>query len=252
MRSKLVLGCVVACACAVWWTGCSGDTVESGSTTDAGSSTPEAGSGTETGVPESSTKDAPVDTGLESSTLSGPFVAIEYGAANCPAFTPCGGDEKGLWKVKGGCVTEAIFEQAKGACPALVEKNVKFEARGTVNADGVNIERKVELKFSATFEIPASCKQANPLGQTCAAAQQGLLFAGLKTASCKDAAAGGGCDCDVTNELGETTKDTYTVSGNTLTSGTPARTFDYCVAGTDITYQETTDKAVPAIFVLAK
>ena len=38
--------------------------------------------------------------------------------------------------------------------------------------------------------------------------------------------------------------------GNTLTSGN--QTFDYCVAGNDIMYKETTAKAIPAVFTLTK
>lgn len=251
MKSKLVLGCVMVVVGAAWWTGCSSDSTSPATTDDAGGGGTEAGGNTEAGGGTDAGKtDAPADTGTVDSAVTGPFVSIQYGG--CAAFAPCGGDEKGLWKITGGCVSEAIFEQAKGACPTLVEKDVKFEGRGSVNADGTNIERKVELKFSATFEIPASCKTQNPLGSTCTAAEQGLKFAGVKTATCKDAAAGGGCDCDVTNEFGETTKDTYTTAGNTLTSANPARTFDYCVAGTSITYRETTKDAVPAVFALAK
>jgi hypothetical protein len=59
-----------------------------------------------------------------------------------------------------------------------------------------------------------------------------------------------GCDCDVGDSTNDDTTDAYTTAGNTLTSG--ARTFDYCVNGNDIEYQETTAKAVPALFTLTK
>lgn len=254
MKSKLVVGCVMIVACATWWTGCSSDSGSTAEPTD-DSGTGEGG-GAEASTSEGGAKDGGADVTADSSKVDssngGAFVPITYGAASCPALVPCGGDEKGLWNITGGCVTEAIFDQAKGICPTLVEKDVKFEARGSVNADGANIERKVEIKFSASFDVPVECKSANPIGTTCKAAESALKLGGLKTATCTDAAAGGGCVCDVTNELSESTQDTYTTAGNTLTSANPTRTFDYCVDGAKITYKETTADAVPAIFVLTK
>lgn len=233
-------------ACSAWWLACGG-TSTTADPTDAGS-TPET-SAPETGsTPDAGGTDAPAETTVPPADL-GPFLDLQY--KGCATLVACGGDPKGLWKVTGGCVSEKIFDAAKQQCPNLVESNVKFQARGTVNTTATTIARRVDVKFTATLAVPPECKNANPVGKTCKDAETAMKFAGLASATCKDNAGTGGCDCDVANDLSENTSDAYTVSGNTITAN--ARTFDYCVKGNEIKYTETTAKApVPAVFTLAK
>jgi len=248
MKSKLLGVCVTVAVCTAGWMGCSSDPVGAGPTPDGGG-TPE------TGTPETGTDgggtDAAKETGVDAA-LTGPFVPIAYGAASCPAFTPCGGDVKGSWALSGGCVTEELFAAARAQCATLVESKVKIEARGTLVADPVTITRSTEVSFSATLGVPVECK---PGGASCAQIGTGLVaLAGLKTASCVDDGAGG-CTCEITNTLSDAASDAYTTAGNTLTTGAggTARTFDYCVAGSEIAYKETTaTNKIPAIFVLKK
>lgn len=97
-----------------------------------------------------------------------------------------------------------------------------------------------------------ACK---PGAATCAQIGTGLVaLAGLKTAACVDDGAGG-CTCDITNVLNDAASDAYTTAGTTLTTGAGAaeRTFDYCVAASEISYEETTaNNKIPALFVLKK
>ncbi len=251
MKSKLLLVCVTIVAGAACWVGCGGDSTNGTTANPDAGGTPEGGGTPDTGTPDSSSGglDAAKDTGTDA-PVTGPFVTITYGAATCPAFTPCGGDPKGSWTVTGGCVTEEIFAPAKQQCPGIVESKVKIEARGTVVANAATITRKTEVKFAATLAIPKVCKdQIGP----CATVSQALIFGGVKTAVCTDDAVTLGCNCDVTNPAVDNTSDAYTTAGNTLTTGAPPRTFDYCVAGNEIKYKETTaGTAIPALFVLTK
>jgi hypothetical protein len=69
------------------------------------------------------------------------------------------------------------------------------------------------------------------------------------------AGATGDCTCDVGNTTLDSTTDMYTTAGNVLTtgSGTAARTYDYCVMGSEVKSKETTAKtAIPALFTLTK
>lgn len=251
-KSKLFGVCATVLVCSAWWIGCSG------STTNGNNGTPDSGPAEGGGTPDATTgadtstaPDAPADTGVDSS-LTGPFIDIQFGAANCPAFAACGGDPKGVWNVTGGCVTEAVFDGAKAQCAGITETNVKFQARGNVTATAATIQRHTEVKFSATLAIPMACKQ--PVG-SCAVVGQALVgLAGLETAMCTDDAGTGGCNCDVSDTiLDNGPADAYTVAGNSLsTAGPPARTFDFCVNGNEIKYKETTAMAAPAIFVLTK
>ena len=250
MKSKLMGVCATMLACSAWWIGCSGSTTNNDNTADSGRPA-EGGGPAEAGAGDTSVEDAPADVGVDTA-LSGPFIDIQYGAANCPAFTACGGDPKGTWNVTGGCVTEKAFDGAKAQCAGIVESNVKFKARGYVTATATTISRRTEVKFSATLAIPKACK--DPVG-SCATVGQALIgLAGLETATCTDDAGTMGCNCNVSDTINDNNPgDTYTTSGNTLTTGgMPARTYDYCVAGNEIKYKETTAQAVPAIFVLTK
>lgn len=248
MKSKLSRGALVGVSCvalAASWIGCGGtsatstDAPEGGTPTGEGG-TSEAGLGSETGT------DAAVE-GVDAS-ITGPFLPVQY--KNCPTFTACGGDVKGLWHLTGGCVSEGAFDAAKMQCPGLVESDVVFEARGTIYADAKNVTRNTEVKFSAKLAVPEACKLNNPVGMTCADADAAIKFAGFDTATCVDAANNKDCVCTVSSTNKDATNDTYTTSGNTLTSG--AQTFDYCVAGNKIEYKETTAKAIPAVFALTK
>lgn len=245
----IFVSCLVG-ASALAWVGCSGGTTTSGPTdggggTDSGSTT-DAPSGTDSGT---TVKDA----GKEASTLTGPFVDLKYGAANCPAFTPCGGDAKGTWNVSGGCIKEEIFDQAKAQCPTLEVNNVVFQARGYVSADGANIDRHTEVKFTAKFVVPSGCKAV--IGTCSGVASAIKALGGMDTATCADDSATGGCTCDVGNTIEEKITDTYTAAGNTITTGgggAAARTYDYCVAGSSATFQETTGAPQPAVLTGTK
>ena len=171
MKTKLVPACVTILAAATWWTGCSSSDVTSANGIDAGGSLPEAGGGepeaggkVDGGNADGAAKDSSTD-----GSNGGPFVDIAYGAANCPAFTPCGGDPIGSWKVSGGCVTEAVLADAKKQCAGLVESDVKFRARGTVVTTATNVTRNTDVEYTAKLAVPPECKPTMPPFNTCAA-----------------------------------------------------------------------------------
>jgi hypothetical protein len=242
-------------ACTAVWLGCGGSSATTAATPDAGiptaeaGTTPEAGSSTDSGIADASTK--------PDASITGPYLDIQFG--NCPALAACGGDPKGLFKVTAGCVDDTIFAGAKMQCPGLTVTNPKFQARGSVLADATTITRKTDVKFTATFGIPKACKDGIGAGTTCAdVATAIMLGAGLDMAMCTDAMApapAGDCTCDVGSTTLDNTTDMYTTAGNVLTtgSGATARTYDYCVMGSEVKYHETTAKtALPALFTLTK
>lgn len=243
MKSKFFVVGASVLVCSGLWMGCGGSSTSSGVTNDGGTSTE--GGGSEGGGSEGGT-----DAGTDSSTvveITGGFVDIQYKA--CTPLAACGGDVKGLWRLTGGCVDDGAFDAAKAQCAGLTESNVKFQARGVIFADATNITRKTDVKFTATLTVPAVCVAANPLGTTCKDAEAAVQFSGIKTATCTGPN-GGPCVCDVGDETTTNTTNAYTTSGSTLTSG--ASTYDYCVAGSEIKYKETTAKAIPAVFTLTK
>lgn len=248
--SHVALAGISVFACTAAWIGCGGSSEGTPTTgADSGGVTTEAGPSSEGGPA--------IEAGTDASTkpdaaITGPYLDIQFG--NCPTLTACGGDPKGLWKVTAGCVDDTVFDGAKMQCPTLTVTNPQFKARGTVYADATTISRNTDVKFTAKFGVPAAC--ATPVGSCATVAMAIKLGAGLDTATCTDdPATPMACICDVGNTTITNTSDTYTTAGNVLTTGTgtTARTFDYCVMGSEIKYKETTAKtAIPALFTLSK
>ena len=234
-------------SCVIVWVGCGGSeaTAPGGVIADSGSdSTP---------VVDSSKPDtsAPVDAKPDG-FIDAPEVALTFGT--CPTFTPCGGDEKGSWKVSGGCLSDSFLAGVEDACAGFTTSNETIKAKGIVTADGTNITRRTEVTLTAKAFIPFSC--APPSFQNCSAIAAGAQFQyGFSKATCAPNQANDGCNCDVERTASEDSTGTYTASGNTITTGS-GDTFDYCVAGNKLTDTQTNgtgnQKPLPLYIELTK
>jgi hypothetical protein len=217
-------------SCVAVWIGCGGseETAPGGGGTDSGTDATTAtdGSKAETSAPV----DAPFD-----GFIDAPEVTLTFGT--CDTFTPCGGDEKGSWKVSGGCLSDSFLAAAADACAGFTTSNETIKAKGIVTADGTTIIRRTEVKLTAKAFIPLSCA---PGGfNNCNAIAAGAQFQyGFDKATCVANDAGDGCNCDIEETASENATDTYTKSGNTITTS-DGETFDYCVAGSKLTYTQT-------------
>lgn len=234
-------------SCVVVWIGCGGSeaTAPGGVVADSGSdSAPVVDSSKpDTNAPAADAKPTGIDA---------PEVSLTFGT--CPAFTPCGGDEKGSWKISGGCLSDSFLAGVEDACAGFTTTNEAIKAKGIVTADGANITRRTEVTLTAKAFIPFSCA---PQGfQTCSAIAAGAQFQyGFSKATCTPTANNDGCNCDVEKTQSENSTGTYTTSGNTITTGSND-TFDYCVAGNKLTYTQTNgtgnQKPLPLYIELTK
>jgi hypothetical protein len=247
LRTSLSLAAVVV-AGSVAWLACSGSSGTVGPSTpdDAGTSGPgtldDSGGGTTGGDSGPSGQGVP-DAGPGA-------VAITYGT--CPAFTKCGGDITGNWKLTGGCLSSDTFTAFKKQCPGLKESNVQIQASGTIDATATQLNRQTTIAVIANLEVPKSCSPV----PSCA-----LIESGLKTpvfgvafdnATCTEN--GALCECLVSTTYHDNENSTYTTTPDgTLTTpptGTqPTRTFDYCVAASKLTFTETTSTQPLKLFV---
>lgn len=225
------------------WLGCGGS--ESGSP---GNTTPadggkESSSPADTGASDSGgggKKDVAFDGNIDA-----PEVTLTFGT--CPTFTPCGGDEKGSWKVTGGCLSDAVLADAKNQCPGFTTSDEVIKAKGIFELDGTNVTRQVQVKISAKAHIPGACTMGNDCSLVALGAQAQLGFDKV-TCTAQAADAGNGCDCDISKTQQQVTSDTYTKDGNTITTGS-GDTYDYCVAGSKLTYQDTTGQDPYPLFI---
>jgi hypothetical protein len=237
----------------VGFVGCSSDSGGGGGTTtdagnaDTGTTPTDSGGNADT----STGQDSGADTSTAADTgVPGVEVNLQYG--NCAAFDPCAGDPKGKWAVTGGCVSETVFDPAKANCPGIVESNVVFKAKGTIDTNATNVDRKTSIFFSAKVNLPKVCVDSVP-GASCPLVAFFLKSAqggSFDNATCTSDGAGG-CNCDISDTTVETTNDTYTQNGATITTG-GGKTYEFCQKTTKLEYRETGQNATPAVLELTK
>lgn len=213
------------------WIGCGGSEEGSGS-----SSGGTADSGPETSAPDTGATDSGGGGLLDvpfDGFIDAPKVPITFGT--CPAFTPCGGDETGSWKVTGGCLSDEILADVKAQCAGFTTSNETIEAKGTLDADGTNVIRRTQVTLKAKASIPKSC---SPIADCAVIALGAQTQLGFDKATCVDGDGGAVCDCDVEDTIVENSVGTYTKNGNTITTDA-GDTFDYCVQGGKLSYKQT-------------
>lgn len=234
-----------------------------GSTTSGAMTAPDSGTDAATPPPppDPSTTNPGADGGSDANDkdahVPGTSVPVQYGS--CASFSPCGGDPKGTWTYSGGCLDALDLS----SCPNATITNPDVKVKGQVTFSGSTtgtVARLVEISTSATLGIPQSCVNAIPIPalQTCAGLQAALQLpppqgAGFDTATCTAAAGpNGGCDCQVAKTTVEDSAGTFTANGNVITTGN-GQTYSYCVSpASTLTYQEATQAATSATFVLTK
>lgn len=188
--------------------------------------------------------DGGADAGRDAA-IDAPEVNVTFGT--CAAFTPCGGDEKGTWKLTGGCVSNSFLDEAKKECPGFTTTGDKITARGLMTADGTKMSVDTEAKYTTKASVPYTC---SPI-KACAAIQVAATAQfGFDKATCVENAGKTGCDCDLekTQRISQSNV-AYTKSGNTLKTNTAD--YDYCVAGTKFSFTDTKSE-IPFVFDLAK
>jgi len=163
---------------------------------------------------------------------SPPTFAIDVvDPGECATFTPCGGDEVGIWDFAGGCIEVDL--SAVSACPGASVTRREGFGRGCVDFDGAFGRRVGQATVEIETRIPPSFCTAGG----CAVLQTQLRTNGVTGATCTDAT-DGGCDCvaSATNDLEQASG--YTIEGNTIVAG--SRRWDYCVEGGAMTYTDVT------------
>ena len=182
-----------------------------------------------------------------------PSVAITF-AANCNAVQPCGGALPGLWHYQGFCVEDAIFSRLLGACGGATQTQIldrSGTARGAIFFTPTQMGRSVSgaVDFSLST-VSSQCVNGFMGIGGCAQLPSLLSQAGV-TGSCALSLPDGGaststCTCQLTFPFNDQATEDYTTSGNVIT--TPrGRTFEYCVQGQTMTYEETTLASVTNI-----
>ncbi len=156
-------------------------------------------------------------------------------ALDCPGKAPCGGSlDDTSWACLDVCLDQALlFAQVYGRCSAASLSTVRDKKiDGTLDFSGGSLTRKLSLSGTGVFSMPNACH-----GCRCTELGADLSAAGL-SAYCHPTCTGGYCTCYVDFDVLVDETDTYTLSGNTITTG-GGGTFDYCLDAGELDLVET-------------
>ncbi len=223
------------------------------STRDAGgmdASVRDAGGGVDAGTDAGGEMDASIDAGptlppwdagdlfMDAGALGQPpWTPLEVTASSsCPSITACGGDVVGTWDVSGGCF-DVNVGPLMTTCPTAMV-STRGRVRGRFTFDGTTSSRITEQEADANVSIPASC--LGTLGD-CSNIATGFRMLGLETVCAVDSS--GGCQCAVRNIVAISYAGTYSIMSNQIVTG--GETWNYCVTGTAMTYEDVTGGSDP-------
>ena len=193
-----------------------------------------------------------------------PEVNISF-ATTCAASQPCGGALPGLWHYGSVCVEDAIFSRLQQICGGATQTQIlerSGTARGAVFFDATQMARSVSGRVDFTLSTTNSNCVTGFMGfggcSNLAALAGNAGVMGTCALELPDGGASSStCTCHLRFPFNDQATDTYTTAGNVITTA-GNRTFEYCVQGTTMTYEETTPTSVmniardPGVSTLSK
>ncbi len=232
--------------------GCGGETIsgDAGSAADAGGGTDAApeDAGLDAAAPDAGWDAAIGDAGLDAAAPDAgpepewpdpglgapPWATLTVGEpGTCDPLVACGGDVVGSWDVSGGCF-EVALEERVSMCPGAMVSRREGRGRGRVvfGADGV-AHRVAEAIVEVELFVPAICAAfvSCPMIES-------MIRPGVTEASCPMDAMGN-CNCTARQRTLIDDTDFYTVEGNEIVSTTSGKRWEYCIAGDELRYRDT-------------
>jgi hypothetical protein len=155
--------------------------------------------------------------------------------SSCTVKSPCGGAiAEGEWSLTGACLDAGnLFPQVRARCSAAtVRSSVNPDAGGTLSVRGGQITLNFQATVSTSIDFPNACH-----GCRCSDLESNLRAAGLTGISCSPQCAGGSCFCSSSKSVDVSVSESFATQGNEIVTGSN-RTFDYCMAGGELTLQE--------------
>lgn len=215
------LSAVLVCAC--------GGSAESGGAGGASS----AGAAAKGGESSNGASGSPATSNPNGSSGAGASgagnVSVSSGDS-CPAFTPCGGELLGDWKLEQMCLQIAVPAALTAFCPDVKLTLSPVRATGTVSFKADNtMTSSAEVSFDEHIQFPTSCLTED----LCSSYASQLSTApGVTTGHC-DYDTSTGCSCTLTSSQPSMNSGTYQVQGGnvTVTNATGAMEVDsFCVS----------------------
>jgi hypothetical protein len=173
--------------------------------------------------------------GIGGSSLESPS---ELEPEVCPAFTPCGGDLSGDWKLVDACAANPDIPVDSPSCPAFTATWISTTLVGTTSLlDGV-LTTFGTAEVVERFDMPLSCLQTTcqvyadqlELSLSEPGALEGGTFESLECEETSDT-----CVCAMTISMDADTTETYVIEGSTIFTthedGVSVSSSSYCVEG---------------------
>jgi non-reducing end alpha-L-arabinofuranosidase len=229
-----------------------------------GSNTPTTGAG------GSSNSGGSPGTGGSSSGTGGSSSGTGGSGSACTNVTACGGSVVGTWSVASACLalsSSNLDISAAGLDPTTCKNvamtgSLNVSGTWTANADGTYTDGTTTTG-TAQLDLPAGCKMLSGAILQCSGLNSPLTGLGFDSATCQDAASGGGCTCTATvHQAGlpgvlspaASPNGDYTAASNVLSLDptSPATTYSYCVSGNMTWTPQTTSPTTKGSIVFQK
>jgi hypothetical protein len=175
-------------------------------------------------------------------------------------FTACGGDPTGIWEIQSIC-SEGDFVAAFNAEMAAdfsacgsVFTSAKLAGAGSVTYGGGTVTYDCTTRMAMSLTYTPSCFSAATGGLTASAStcsQNATRMSNEPGGAATCSYAGENCSCDTTLTKVNTTTDSYSVSGSTITEG-GGDSYTFCVGGNTMVEREQVSGNAYAVMTLEK
>jgi hypothetical protein len=155
-------------------------------------------------------------------------------------FNACGGDPTGTWNIADICTENSVASimnevyGAKASSCGDIVKSASLTMTGTVTYSSGTITYNTNTVVAGTLSLSSTCisdlagSTVTVNASVCSALQTSMNSSDGMSGTCS--LSGSSCNCSLTESTSDSSSDTYTVSGSTITED-GGDSYDFCVSG---------------------
>jgi len=176
-------------------------------------------------------------------------------------YSACGGDPTGTWNIAGMCTENSVasilneeYGSQASSCGDIV-KSASLTMTGTATYSSGTITYSTNTVVTSTLSLLSTCISAlagstvTVSASVCSALQTSMNKSDGMSGTCS--LSGSNCSCSLTQSVSDSSSDTYTVSGSTITEG-GGDSYDFCVSGNSMSERSDSSTYGYAVLSLTK
>jgi len=155
-------------------------------------------------------------------------------------YSACGGDPTGTWNIAGMCTENSVtsilngdYRSQASSCGDIV-KSASLTMTGTMTYSSGTITYNTNTVVTSNLLLSSTCisdlagSTVTVSASLCSALQTSMNSSDGMSGTCS--LSGSNCGCSLTQSISDSSSDTYTVSGSTITEG-GGDSYDFCASG---------------------